>query len=72
MLCLFVCRVKQRSEENKMVTVLALAHEERESEKVKMYPCLYDKTSIQREGRPPEFMECIIYYGIYIMLFFKN
>ena len=45
MLCLCVCRVKQRSEENKMVTVLALADEERLSEKVKMYPCLYDKTT---------------------------
>ena len=28
-----------------MVTVLALADEERLSEKVKMYPCLYDKTT---------------------------
>ena len=45
MLCLCVCRVKQGSEENKMVTVLALADEERLSEKVKMYPCLYDKTT---------------------------
>ena len=45
MLCLCVYRVKQRSEENKMVTVLALSDEERLSEKVKMYPCLYDKTT---------------------------
>ena len=28
-----------------MVTVVALADEERWSEKVKMYPCLYDKTT---------------------------
>ena len=28
-----------------MVTILALADEERLSEKVKMYPCLYDKTT---------------------------
>ena len=43
--CLCVCRVKQRSEENKMVTILALADEERLTEKVKMYPspCLYNK-----------------------------
>ena len=45
MLCLCVYRVKQRSEENKMVTVLALSDEERLSKKVKMYPCLYDKTT---------------------------
>ena len=41
--CVRVCRVKQRSKENKMMIVLALANKERLSEKVKMNPCLYDK-----------------------------
>ena len=56
-----------------MVTVLALAHEERKSEKVKMYPYLYDKTTKgYKEKDVLQNLWNVLYIMEYIMLFFKN